>query len=119
MARLWYWLSTLRSAAHTAPRKTRFRLLAKLYRVGLATHKAPPKGFRGTRYISSPFPKLVLAQCQCIFLFCCPKKCADINSPQVLMRFELAAEAHSQAVTAKPMPAKEEFTDEHAIHGKQ
>jgi hypothetical protein len=35
--------------------------------VGLATHKAPSKGFRGTRYISSPFPKLVLAQCQIYF----------------------------------------------------
>jgi len=27
-------------------RKTRFRLLAKLYRVGLATHRVPAKGFR-------------------------------------------------------------------------
>src|SRR5262249_21957081 len=56
------WLSTLRSAACTAPRKTRFRLLARLYRVGLVTHKAPTKGFRGNRYISSSLPKLFLAQ---------------------------------------------------------
>ena len=56
------WLSTLRSAAYPAPRKTRFRLLAKLYRVGLVTHKAPSKGFRGSRYIPSSLPKLFLAQ---------------------------------------------------------
>ena len=29
-----------------APRKTRFRLLAKLCRTGLVTRKAPTKGFR-------------------------------------------------------------------------
>src|SRR6516225_8056609 len=54
------WLSTLRSAAHTAPRKTRFRLLAKLCRVGLVAHKASTKGFRGSHYISSSLPKLFL-----------------------------------------------------------
>src|SRR5262245_3331833 len=58
--RRWRWLSTLRSAAHTAPRKTRFRLLARLYRVGLVAHKASTKGFRGNRYISSSLPKLFL-----------------------------------------------------------
>jgi hypothetical protein len=32
--------------------------------MGLATHKAPSKGFRGNRYISSSLPKLFLAQPQ-------------------------------------------------------
>ena len=39
-------------------RKTRFRLLAKLCRAGLATCKIPMKGFRRAPYMSSPFPKL-------------------------------------------------------------
>ena len=43
-------------------RKTRFRLLARLCRVGLVAHKASTKGFRGSRYISSSLPKLFLAQ---------------------------------------------------------
>jgi len=32
-------------------RKTRFRLLAKLYRVGLATHRIPTKGFRDNLFL--------------------------------------------------------------------
>jgi hypothetical protein len=41
------------------PRKTRFRLLARLYRVGLVTHKAPTKGFEGVVfYIFASLPKL-------------------------------------------------------------
>ena len=48
-------------AVHAAPRKTRFRLLARLYRMGLVTHKAPAKGFRSSPYISSLFPKLACA----------------------------------------------------------
>src|SRR5262249_4972670 len=38
-------------------RQTRFRLLARLCRVGLITHKVPAKGFRFASYIASPFPK--------------------------------------------------------------
>ena len=40
------------------PRKTRFRLPARLYRTGLATRRVPTKGFRVTQVISSSFPKL-------------------------------------------------------------
>ena len=39
-------------------RLTRFRLLARLYRAGLVTCKAPTKGFRDGPYMSSSFPKL-------------------------------------------------------------
>src|SRR5260370_7734632 len=49
-------LSTLRSDHRCPPRKTRFRLLAKLYRVGLVTHRIPTKGFRLPSYIPSSFP---------------------------------------------------------------
>jgi len=50
----------LRFARWVAPRrrKTRFRLLAKLYRTGLVTRRVPMKGFKVASYISSPFPKL-------------------------------------------------------------
>ena len=51
-------LSTLRSDHRWPPRKTRFRLLAKLSRMGLVTHRIPTKGFRAASYISSSFPKL-------------------------------------------------------------
>lgn len=40
------------------PRKTRFRLLARLYRTGLVTHRVPSKGFKLTSCSSSSFPKL-------------------------------------------------------------
>src|SRR6516164_3953988 len=50
------WLSTLRSAAHTAPRKTRFRLLAKLYRVGLVAHKLQGKVSEVIVTSYPPFP---------------------------------------------------------------
>jgi hypothetical protein len=62
MTRLWHSLSTLRSLGHPTPRKTRFRLLAKLYRTGLVTRRVPVKGFRHASYITSSFPKLCLAQ---------------------------------------------------------
>ncbi len=39
------WLSTLRSGSYPPPRKTRFRLLAQLYRTGLVTRRVPAKGF--------------------------------------------------------------------------
>ncbi len=56
-------LSTLRGVDHsTAARKTRFRLPARLYRVGLATHRIASKGFRDAQAIASSFPKLRLAQ---------------------------------------------------------
>jgi len=45
-------LSTLRSESRLSPRKTRFRLLARLYRTGLATRKVLVKGF--TSRSSSP-----------------------------------------------------------------
>lgn len=35
-------------------RKTRFRLLAKLYRVGLVTHRVPTRGFQGVVVTSFP-----------------------------------------------------------------
>src|SRR5262249_8277362 len=38
-------LSTLRPGSRLPGRKTRFRLLARLYRVGSLTHWVPPKGF--------------------------------------------------------------------------
>jgi len=40
----------------TPGRKTRFRLLARLYRVGLVTHRVPTKGFQGV--IVTSFPPL-------------------------------------------------------------
>ena len=53
-------LSTLRSGGRPPPRKTRFRLLAKLCRVGLVTHKAPMKGFEVVVFTSSPpFPSFL------------------------------------------------------------
>lgn len=38
-------LCTLHVLGHPGPRNTRFRLLASLCRVGLATHRVPTKGF--------------------------------------------------------------------------
>ena len=46
IARLQHWLSTLRPCSYLPGRKTRFRLPARLYRVGLVTHRAPAKGFQ-------------------------------------------------------------------------
>src|SRR5262249_7863767 len=46
IARPWHSLSTLRPVGRPTGRKTRFRLLARLCRVGLPTHKVPVKGFR-------------------------------------------------------------------------
>jgi len=51
-------LSTLRSAGHPTPRKTRFRPSARLYRMGLVTHRVPTKGFKLTSCVLSSFPKL-------------------------------------------------------------
>jgi hypothetical protein len=50
----------LRFVLRVAPgaRKTRFRLLARLYRVGLNTHRVPPKGFRFASCFASSFPRL-------------------------------------------------------------
>ena len=50
-------LSTLRHHGYPWPRKTRFRLLAKLCRAGLRTRWVPSQGFR-VRYISSSLPRL-------------------------------------------------------------
>jgi len=54
-------LSTLRSDGHPPPRKTRFRLLARLCRTGLVTRRVSMKGF--TFWDDSPFPSF-LAQGQ-------------------------------------------------------
>jgi hypothetical protein len=40
------------------PRKTRFRLLVRLYRTGLDTRKIPTKGFKLTSCSPSSLPKL-------------------------------------------------------------
>jgi len=45
-------------AVTAPPRKTRFRLLAKFYRTGLTTRRAPSKGFKLTSCLLSSFPKL-------------------------------------------------------------
>ncbi len=50
-------LSTLRSGSHPPPRKTRFRLLARLCRTGLVTRRVPMKGF--TFCDDSPFPSFL------------------------------------------------------------
>jgi hypothetical protein len=59
MARPPHSLSTLRPRGRPGGRKTRFWLLARLYRVGLATHRVPSKGFRVVPLTSlPPFPGL-------------------------------------------------------------
>src|SRR5262249_42493265 len=45
-------LSTLRPGRRPPGRKPRFRLLAKLYRVGSLAHWVPPKGFFDASYIA-------------------------------------------------------------------
>ena len=57
IARPGHWLSTLHQDPCGACCKTRFRLRARLYRVGLATHRVPTKGFRDVLVTSlPPFP---------------------------------------------------------------
>ena len=48
----------LRFAGRVAPtpRKTRFRLLAKLFRTGLITRRVPSKGFKVYPTSNPPFP---------------------------------------------------------------
>jgi hypothetical protein len=55
-------LSTLRRDGRPSPRKTRFRLLARLCRAGLDTRRVPMKGFT----CDPPFPSF-LAQGQIRF----------------------------------------------------
>ena len=62
-------LSTLRSGGHPPPRKTRFRLLARLCRTGLVTRRVPIKGFTFER---SSFSEL-LAQCVTASQLCEPR----------------------------------------------
>ena len=52
MGRLGHTLSTLRPVGRPTGRKTRFRLLARLYRVGSLSHWVPPKGFFDASYIA-------------------------------------------------------------------
>src|SRR5215471_5320339 len=54
MGRLGHTLSTLRPVGRPTGRKTRFRLLARLYRVGSVAHWVPPKGFFDASYIAFP-----------------------------------------------------------------
>lgn len=66
ITRLPHSLSTLRSfpsrpQAVVQPRKTRFRLVANLCRVGLVTHWVPSRGFRFWVYMTSSSPRLCLA----------------------------------------------------------
>ncbi len=56
------WLSTLRSTGYPAPRKTRFQLLVRLYWTGFPPAGSLRKVSKLLPYISSPFPKLGLAQ---------------------------------------------------------
>ena len=57
ITRLLISLSTLRSDGYPSPRKTRFRLLARLYRTGLVTRRVLTKGFKPIGY--SPFPSFL------------------------------------------------------------
>jgi hypothetical protein len=65
IARPGHWLSTLRSESYPSPRKTRFRLLAKLCRAGFVN----PQGSYERFLSSSLFPpfRSFMAQCQFIF----------------------------------------------------
>src|SRR5215471_7944323 len=54
MGRLGHTLSTLRPVGRPTGRQTRFRLLARLFRVGSLSHWAPPKGFFDASYIAFP-----------------------------------------------------------------
>src|SRR5258708_38701079 len=64
MSGLQWWVSTLRGVGRpTAARKTRFRLLAMLCRVGLVTHRVPAKGFRCISYILPPSPGFAWRNC--------------------------------------------------------
>src|SRR5262245_26514404 len=57
MARPSHSLSTLRRPGRPGRRKTHFWLLARLYQVGLVTHRVPSKGFRAAPVTSlPPFP---------------------------------------------------------------
>src|SRR5262245_45016204 len=57
MGRLGHTLSTLRPVGRPTGRKTRFRLLARLYRVGSLSHWVPPKRFlRCFLHRFPPFP---------------------------------------------------------------
>jgi hypothetical protein len=66
IARLEHSLSTLRPRRYRRGRKTRFRLPARLYRVGLVTHRVPTKGFRDALVTSlPPFPSFHGAKYVC------------------------------------------------------
>ena len=64
VARPQHSLSTLRPVHHWPRRKTRFRLPARLYRVGLVTHRVPMKGFMVQSSTSVLLSQAFLAQCQ-------------------------------------------------------
>src|SRR6516162_10229651 len=84
--------SQLRFAASVAEtrRKTRFRPLARLYRVGLFTHRVPAKGFRGVIVTSlSPFPKLAWRNNRSPFLFTVPFALLSVRPPRGLSPLHL------------------------------
>ena len=56
------WLSTLRSRSCLRPTQDSLPAAGQALPDGLSTRKVPMKGFRVASYISSPFPKLCLAQ---------------------------------------------------------
>src|SRR5262245_66580521 len=62
MGRLGHTLSTLRPVGRPTGRKPRFRLLARLCRVGSLSHWVPPKGFFDASYIAFPLSQASLAQ---------------------------------------------------------
>ena len=55
-------LSTLRSADYSNTTQDSLPVAGQALLDGLSTRKVPMKGFRAVNYISSPFPKLCLAQ---------------------------------------------------------
>ncbi len=55
-------LSTLRSRSYLRPTQDSLPAAGQALPDGLSTRKVPMKGFRVASYISSPFPKLCLAQ---------------------------------------------------------
>ena len=56
------WLSTLRSAGYPNPTQDSLPVAGQALLDGIRTRKVPMIGFKVVRYISSPYPKLCLAQ---------------------------------------------------------
>ena len=56
------WLSTLRGVSHLGTTQDSLPVAGQALLDGILTRKVPMKGFKVALYISSPFPKLCLAQ---------------------------------------------------------